>query len=316
MIADSSASAVPRGTSALVFVNREAGRGRGQAYLPRMQRLFDSLGVPAQFVETSSASELECAAREAARQRQNQRLLLALGGDGTFQALANGVFGTDAVIGILPVGGGNDFANALGLSRNPLHAAEQALKGNIRYVDLVRVRTADGRTRLYGGGGGIGLDAEAARHASGAFRRLPGRSRYIAAALRAVFERLPLYVRLDFPESSFPPEETGALLTCVLNTPTYGAGLRLAPEAAMDDGWLHVVLIEDMTTLEVLKLLPRLAASGDLRTSRVKRWPVKRVRVSTDRPCSFHGDGEILGPAPVEVEVVPRALQVLAPPRI
>lgn len=296
-----------------MFVNREAGRGRGNTYLPRMQRLFDSLGVPAQFVETSSASELESAAREAAAQHQNQKLLLAMGGDGTFQALANGVFETDAVIGVLPVGGGNDFASALGLSRNPLHAAEQVLKGEPRQVDLVRVRTADGRTRLYAGGGGIGLDAEAARHASDTFRQLPGRSRYIAAALRAVFERLPLRVQLEFPESNFPPEEGGALLTCVLNTPTYGAGLRLAPEATVDDGWLKVVLIEDLTTLEVLKLLPRLAASGELRTSRVKRWTVKRVRVSTDRPCLFHGDGEILGPAPLEIEVVPQAVKVLAP---
>lgn len=236
-----------------------------------------------------------------------------MGGDGTFQALANGAFGTDAVIGVLPVGGGNDFASALGLSRNPLHAAEQVLEGKPRHVDLVRVRTADGRTRLYGGGGGIGLDAEAARHASGTFRQLPGRSRYIVAALRAVFQRLPLHVRLDFPESNFQPEESGALLTCVLNTPTYGAGLRLAPEAAVNDGWLHVVLIEDRSTLEVLKLLPRLAASGELRASRVKRWTVKRVRVSTDRPCLFHGDGEILGSTPLEIEVLPQAVQVLAP---
>jgi diacylglycerol kinase (ATP) len=313
MIADRQARPVSGGTSVLVFVNREAGRGQGRAYLPRMRRLFESLDVPAQFVETNSAGELESAARQAAAQNQNQRLLLAMGGDGTFQALANGVFGTDAVIGILPVGGGNDFAAALGLSSNPLKAAEQIVKGEPRTVDLVRVRTADGRTRLYAGGGGMGLDAEAARHASGSFRRFPGRLRYIAAALRAVFERQPLRVRLEFPGSDHPSLEAPALVTCVLNTPTYGAGLRLAPEAAIDDGWLQVVLVEDMTTLEVLKLLPRLTASGELRTCRVKRWTVKSVRLSADRPCLFHGDGEILGPTPVEVEVVPRGAQVLFP---
>jgi diacylglycerol kinase (ATP) len=313
MTASSPASAVPSGISALVFVNREAGRGRGGAYLPRIRQLFESLQVPARFEETNSAGELESAAREAAAQNQNQRLLLAMGGDGTFQALANGVLGTDAVIGILPVGGGNDFACALGLSRNPLEAAEQVLSRKPRYVDLVRARTADGRTRMYAGGGGIGLDAEAARHASGAFRRLPGRSRYIAAALRAVFERQPLRVRLEFPESNHQPTEAAALVTCVLNTPTYGAGLRLAPEAVIDDGLVQAVLVEDMTTMEVLKLLPRLTASGKLGTPRVKRWTVKSVRVSADRPCLFHGDGEIFGPAPVEIEVVPRAVRVLAP---
>ena len=69
-----------------------------------------------------------------------------------------------------------DFAAALGLPDDPLKATEAILRGNPRFVDLVRVRTAEGRARLYAGGGGIGLDAEAARYASGVYRRLPGRS--------------------------------------------------------------------------------------------------------------------------------------------
>lgn len=89
--------------------------------------------------------------------------------------------------------------------------------------------------------------------------------------------------------------------------------MRLAPDARIDDGLLAAVLIEDLNALGVFKLLPRLIRSGELRTSRVKRWGVRRVRVSADRPCLFHGDGEILGPAPVEIEVVPNAVRVLAP---
>jgi diacylglycerol kinase (ATP) len=81
----------------------------------------------------------------------------------------------------------------------------------------------------------------------------------------------------------------------------------------VDDGWIHVVLIEDIGTIEVARLLPRLVASGELRTSRVKRWRIQRVRLTTNRCCLFHGDGEIIGPTPVEIEVVPRAIQVLAP---
>jgi diacylglycerol kinase family enzyme len=59
--------------------------------------------------------------------------------------------------------------------------------------------------------------------------------------------------------------------------------------------------------------LPGLLTKGELRTRRVKRMRVQKVRLVADRPCWFHGDGEILGPAPVEIEVVPRALQVLVP---
>ena len=102
------------------------------------------------------------------------------------------------------------------------------------------------------------------------------------------------------------------LLAAVLNSPTYGAGVRLAPGAAVDDGLLHVVLIEEFSKFGVLTLLPRLMGSGDLRTSRVKRWRAQRVKLTTNRLCLFHGDGEILGPTPVEIEIVPKAVRVLA----
>jgi diacylglycerol kinase (ATP) len=120
-------------------------------------------------------------------------------------------------------------------------------------------------------------------------------------------------VNLNFPGSNLRPIASKALLAGILNTPSYGAGLRLAPNAAIDDGWLDVVLIEDLSFIGVLKLLPRLMGSGELRTSRVKRCRAQRVRLSTDRPCLLHGDGEILGPTPVEIEVVPRAVKVLVP---
>lgn len=295
---------------ALVFVNRAAGGGRAQAHVPRLRRLFESLGISAEFVETCGAGDLESTAR---REAQNWNLLLAVGGDGTLQALVNGVFGLPAIIGILPAGGGNDFAAALGLPGDPLQAAQKILRGKPRLVDLVKVRTADGRTRLYVGGGGVGLDSEAAHHASRSFRHLPGRLRYVAAALRALYEHQPLKIRLEFPHTDLPPVEAGSLLTGVLNTPTYGAGVRLAPDAVIDDGLLQVVLIEHLSTWGVLRLLPGLLASGDLGTSQVRRWSARSVRISTDRPCLFHGDGEIVGPAPVDIEVAPKAIQVLAP---
>ena len=301
----------PSDLPVLVFVNRVASRNRARSCLPHLQTLFESLGVCAKFVETNGAAELELKARLGVD--QNHRVLLALGGDGTFQALVNGVYGSGVTIGILPAGGGNDFAAALGLPSDPVSAAQVIFKGKPRSVDLVRVRTADGRTRLYAGGGGIGLDAEAARFASGPYRRLPGRLRYIASALRALSGYVPFRVRLEFPGTDHAAVEAVSLVAGVLNTPTYGAGVRLAPHAQIDDGLLDVVLLEDLRALSVLKLLPRLLSTGELLTSKVKRWGVRSVRITADRPCLFHGDGEILGPAPVEIGVVPSAVRVLAP---
>jgi diacylglycerol kinase (ATP) len=300
-----------RASRALIFVNFTAGGGRARGCLQQIQELFISLEISAQFAPTDSAEELESAAKRAIS--QGRRALFAMGGDGTFQALANASYGTDVLLGILPVGGGNDFAAALGIPRDPVKAAAAVLRGRPRRVDLVSARTADGRTRFYVGGGGVGLDAEAARYASGLYRHFPGRIRYIAAALRALAGYKALEVRMEFPGSEQNPVAAWILLAGALNTPTYGAGLRLAPGATVDDGLLHVFLVEDLSTLSVLKLLPRLVASGELRTPRVKRWQASKVRLTTRKPSAFHGDGEILGSTPVEIELLPRAVQVLAP---
>lgn len=297
-----------------VFVNPVAGGGRGRSLVAKVRKLFESSGVHAKFVTTRSAAELRSCAREAIA--DGCAALFAMGGDGTFQALANAAFGSEVLLGVIPAGGGNDFAAALGLPRDPLQAVNVILQAQPRFVDLVRVRTAKGRTCLYAGGGGIGLDAEAARYASGALRWLPGRLRYIGSALLALAGFKPQEVRVDFPDSDHPTIEAHSLLAAVLNSPTYGAGLRLAPEAAVDDGLLHVVVIEDLKLLEVLALLPRLLLTGELRTPRAQRRSSPKVRFSTAQPCVFHGDGEILGETPIEMEVVPRAVRVLAPRQI
>ena len=296
---------------AVVFVNPAAGGGRTADYLPRIRKIFKAHALPTEFVLTKSAVELEGRARESIASRS--RLLLAMGGDGTFQGLANAAIGSDILLGVLPSGGGNDLAAALGLPKNPVAAADAVLRGQPRPVDLVRVRTAEGHERLYAGGGGVGLDAEAAGYASGAYRRLPGRLRYVAAALRALRGFSPLQVRAEFPESELPSIESKVLLAGVLNTPTYGAGVRLAPEAQISDGWFDAVFVDDLSLWGVLKLLPRLMQSGDMRIPEVKRIRAKRVKLITDRPCMFHADGEIIGPAPVEIDVVPCAVRMLAP---
>jgi diacylglycerol kinase (ATP) len=102
-------------------------------------------------------------------------------------------------------------------------------------------------------------------------------------------------------------------VAAALNTPTYGAGVRLAEEARIDDGLLDVVLVEDLRARELAHVVFHWALGGKLRTQRIAHWAAARVRLTTDRPSQFQGDGEILGPSPVEIEVVPRAIRVVAP---
>jgi len=295
---------------AAVFVNPRAGGGRARRCLSSMKRIFTEHSFPADFLFTDSTDALESQARSAIQ--AGRRVLLAMGGDGTLQALVNATHGRDVVLGILPTGGGNDFAAALRIPKNPIAAAVAILSGKPRWVDVLCARTANGNRRLYVGGGGVGLDADAVNYTA-AYEKLPGRLRYIAAALRALREFKPLRIRAEFPGSNLPPMEAQALLAGALNTPSYGAGLRLAPDARIDDGLLTTLFVRNLSAAQVLAAVPRLFARGDLPESYVTRVSAARVLLSTDRECLFHGDGEILGPAPVEIEVLPNAAQVLAP---
>jgi diacylglycerol kinase (ATP) len=308
----SKVSAISSLLPAIVYVNPSAGGGRGLSCLPGIQKVFEAAAAPAEFIFVRDAKDLGSNATSAIA--SGARLLLAVGGDGTFQELVNAAYGADVVLGVLPAGGGNDFAASLGLPEDPVTAAKMILLGETKQVDLARARTADGRVRLYLGGGGLGIDAEAARHANGIFRRLPGRSRYVASALWAFCGYRAIGVRAEFPGSGRPSIEGKFLLAAVLNTQTYGSGIRLAPDARLDDGWLDAVLLEDLSVLQVFGLLPGLLRRGEIQTAHPKRLRVQTVRFTTDRPSLFHGDGEILGPAPLEIEVVPRAIRVMAPP--
>ncbi len=300
----------------LILANPTAGGGRAQAALPQLQKFAARRHWNAEFRSAGSSVEFAEIAQDEARQGRER--IFALGGDGTFQALLNAVAGNpDSSIGILPAGGGNDLASALGLPLNPVQAAEAILDcGEVRCLDAARVRTADGVERLYMGGGGVGLDAEAARFASGVYRKIRGRSRYLLSAIRALGNFHAVNVRISFQASAEQTMEAKILVAGVLNTPSYGAGLRLAPGASLEDGKLDLVVLEDLSLFEILKVLPSLAVSGELHTHRIRRYLIRQARIETDRPCIFHGDGEIIGETPVEIRIVPRAMKVWCPGRI
>ncbi|HKV23132.1 MAG TPA: diacylglycerol kinase family protein [Candidatus Acidoferrum sp.] len=305
------ASALASFQPAVVFANPEAGGGRAGSSIRRIREVFDAASYPVTFVPVESAEKLEETAK--ANIQTGAKLLIAFGGDGTFQALANAAYGADVVLGVLPAGGGNDFASSLSLPASAEHAARALLSATPKAVDLARVKTADGRMRLFAAGGGIGIDAEAARIATGSLRRLPRRTRYVASVLRAFCGFQAIGVRAEFPGSELPAIEKSWLLAAVLNAATYGGGIRLAPEAKIDDGWLDAVFVPDLSARQVAALLPALLRSGKVKIAGIERYRAKAVKISTDRPCQFHGDGELLGPAPVEVEVVPQAIRILVP---
>ena len=297
----------------LILANPTAGGGLAREALPRLRTFAIEKQWRAEFRSAGSAAEFTQIAREEALAGRER--IFALGGDGTFQTLLNAVAANASVsIGVLPAGGGNDLASALALPRDPVEAAEMILsQGEAVPLDAARVRTADGAERLYMGGGGVGLDAEAAQFASGAYRKMRGRIRYLLSAIRALGKFRGIDVRVSMEGAEQSSLQGTALVLGILNTPSYGAGLRLAPEARMDDARLDLVLLDNLSALEIAGILPRLAVNGEIRTARIQRHSVTRVRIETERACLFHADGEIVGMTPVEVVVVPGAVRLWRP---
>jgi diacylglycerol kinase (ATP) len=300
--------------SDLLLVNPIAGGGRAAVVVHELREFAHRRGWEVEICITACAEELVAKAREAAA--AGRRRIFVLGGDGTFQLFMNAVSDyPEIILGVIPAGGGNDLAAALGLPPDPVAAAALLVDGEICELDVVKVRTADGRERLYSGGGGVGLDAEAARYANGAYRKVRGRLRYVLAALRALFGFHSVRVRIVIGCPETESVQATVLLAGVLNTPSFGAGIDLAPGARMDDGKLEVVLVEDLSVFEILALLPAFALRGDLNTKRVRRFSTACVRIETESPCWFQGDGELLGMTPVQISVVPRAIRILRPAR-
>jgi diacylglycerol kinase (ATP) len=296
---------------AVLFVNPLAGGGSAGRKVAEARAAFERRNYSVKIEEPGSAEELRKSARAAID--GGCTTLIALGGDGTMRLAAREAIGRDVRVGVIPAGGGNDFAAALRIPRNVKQAVEVIARGNTRAVDAVCVRTETGEDTVYLGGGGIGLDARAAQFASKRYVTWPGRLRYVASALAALQGYSGIEVEAEFPGSDLPKITKKVLLAAVLNSPTYGGGLCLAPEAQVDDGMVEVVMIEMLRKREVLALLPRLLITGELKSNRVVRFRVSRVRLAAGHGTWFHGDGELLGVAPVEIRVLPKALRVLVP---
>jgi diacylglycerol kinase (ATP) len=308
---DAPAQSVTRFDRAAVFVNERAGGGKAQRVLPLLEQTFSDYGISTQIRATPNPEEMEALIKKEIQ--DGVCLLFAMGGDGTLQGLVNAAYGHKVVLGVIPAGGGNDFARALNLPRDPLAALSAALCGEPRSVDLARVRTGDGHQRLFLGGGGLGLDADAAQLAGIRYRNWPGRSRYLAAAIHAYALYKPRRVRITVEPPGGVAAWQSCVLASVLNTPTFGAGIRLAPEARIDDGLLDLAFLEKLGFGRLLRILPRLALQGALNLPALRTRQFRKMRLETEAPAYFQGDGELLGPTPVEIEVVPGAVKFLAP---
>jgi len=291
---------------ALLACNPAARGGRGARALPAVRDRLGQAGVEVEVHRTSSLADARKTACDAAGMVD---AVVAMGGDGMVGACAAGLAdaGPDvrAALGVVPAGGGNDVARALGLPvDDPLAAAGLLPELARRRVDLAR---ADSRRFL--NVAGAGFDAEVNRLANERLRRAPATLRYVGAVVAKLAVERPSRFTLTLDGRA---EELAAWLVVVANGRSYGGGMRVAPDARFDDGVLDVVVIGDLSKASFLATFPKVYSGRHVEHPLVAVHHASRVELAADRPRTVYADGEHAGELPMVFEVEPSAVTVLA----
>ena len=300
--------------AAAVIVNLHAGGGAARRRWPPVACLLEQRLGPLATHFTEGPGHAILLARQLAGAGFDP--LIAAGGDGTWNEVVNGVLSsaTGVRVGLLPLAKGGDFARTIGLA-GPRHAVETLAAGKVRQVDVVRARFRDPegerRERHFINIASFGLGAEAALRVGGWSRFLPGRARYLAAALPTLAAGRGFGARLWLDDAA--PVEFNATTVALANGRYHGGGILIAPQAAIDDGLIDVTLVERASLAEVAANLPILYSGDIFSHPKVHHWRAVRVRAEAEPATPLELDGEPVGTPPLEAEVLPRALRLISP---
>ena len=295
-------------------VSRGGRRAQWEALEGRLCEVFGTLEVEA----TRGPGDATRIAREAARAGV-ERVLVA-GGDGTVSETVSGLLATGLAgsveLGLLPFGTGGDFARAIGMPSDPIEAVDVLAAGKPRPVDAGRIRMpgADGvsRTRWFANETSVGVSGDVVARVRRGPRWLSGQAAFFWATLRAVWAYAPDDVRLEVDGS----EVFAGLvaLACASNAGWFGGGMHIAPEARFDDGLLDVVVVRGVPGLRLLPRLRKLYAGTHLSDPAVCAFRGRKVRFEARAGTpAVEVDGELGVTLPLEIDVLPGALTVLAP---
>ncbi len=287
----------------LLVVSPSSGGGRAARAMPAVVRALRATGWE---VSTHVTHDLDDAETVAA-QAPSDTVIAALGGDGLLSRVAAGTRTSGAVFAPLPGGRGNDFCAKLGTPSDPVAAAAALVGATEHACDCAELsgHELDGRTVL--GVISCGFDSEATRRANAA-TLIRGHLVYAWAALRtlATWRPVELTVTVDGVAHSFR-----GFTVAVGNSGRYGGGMKVCPEARMDDGLLDVVTVSHASRRFFVRQLPKLFDGTHVDGIIVQAQQGRAITLESADPVELYADGEPAGTVPCTIRVVPGALRVL-----
>jgi YegS/Rv2252/BmrU family lipid kinase len=258
-------------------------------------------------------------ATELAKQagEQGYEMVLAIGGDGTVHEVVNGLMqvpeGRRPVLGVVPVGSGNDFAHAIGVPLESGPALAGALRGEGSKIDVGLLTDEHGHHEYFDNTLGIGFDTVVTIR-SHKLPLLRGFPMYLTAVIQTILlNHDPAQMQIN---ADGRPWEQSSLMLTLCNGPREGGGFLVAPEARPDDGILHYAMIKKCSRLMMFRLVPEVMKGTHGKFKQVTLGACKKMSVVADRPMYIHADGEIYtgfdsNMRRLTLEVLPGALRVV-----
>ncbi|MDQ2912028.1 MAG: diacylglycerol kinase family lipid kinase [Chloroflexota bacterium] len=286
---------------ALAIVNPVAGNGDGERIAYRIAADFRSQGMRVDVILTPAPDEAARLAREGAA--DGYQVIIAVGGDGTANEIANGIAGSGAALALYPIGSGNDFARALGYPRRRKDIPRFIRAARRRAIDVGEING-----RIFVNSAGVGIDGHVAQRIA-ATSRVTGKTLgYFAGSLVgiATYRPQPMRVLVDGELHS------GRFLAVVAANGThFGAGMHVAPESSLDDGQLDVLLAGDLSRWSSVVALGKLYRGTHVDGKKIVMKRARVLEIELERPLTAQLDGETTVAQHFSIRVRPGALEVL-----
>ncbi|MGN6797744.1 MAG: diacylglycerol/lipid kinase family protein [Gaiellaceae bacterium] len=294
------------------LVNPASGNGATGKRWPELARRASALGLQGDTLLSEHPGHLIELARDAVD--NGAELVVAVGGDGTLNEVVNGVAGRDVDLATIPLGTGMDFGRTYNVPTRFDDAVRVTLEGDVRTIDAGRVtyRTWAGDTaeRLFANVSSVGMSGAVAQRANGMSKALGGKVTFFYALTRVFLEwqNTDVTVRLD------DAERRGSMHDVIVaNGVWHGGGMKLAPDAAPDDGQFDVVLIGDVSKLDFLTTAPKIYKGKHVHHPKVEVLRSTHVDVDAPVHLPIELEGEQVGTTPATFEIAPGALRVRVP---
>ena len=291
-----------------IVVNPASGGGRAARFAPRLAAALERARV--RFAMSHSAAPGDAERQFSLAALKGVRRLLAVGGDGSFNELVNGLLASgipsrDFLVAAAAGGTGNDWSRAMRVPDDADALAACMARAAARPADIGIADDGRGRRAAFHNVAGAGLDAEVIAHIP---RRGPRAVAYLFGLARALADYRPA----RFEVVADGKRVQGRFLLALASIgPRCGGGMRLTPGAVVDDGWIDLLTLDPLTLTGAFARLPRLF---DGRLAGDPAFHVIRCRTATiaaDPPCGVELDGQLFGTTPVTVTISPGALRAL-----